>query len=101
MNHFLGLNKRPVLLLSVVLAVLAISSACSQNTTSKPATSSQPTSDTGTAAPTVPPTSLVPGAPHPADGERAPDLVLSTTTGELRLSEQRGKVLLLYFSFPG
>jgi hypothetical protein len=96
MKHFLGLSKRAALLLSVVLAVLVISSTCSQNTASKSVTSSQPTSDTGAAVPTV-----VPGAPHPADRERVPDLLLATPRGEFRLSEQTGKVTLLYFSFPG
>ena len=31
----------------------------------------------------------------------APDITLSTAGGEFRLSQQKGKVLLLYFSFPG
>ena len=33
--------------------------------------------------------------------ETAPDMTLVTLDGEFRLSENRGKVLLLYFSFPG
>lgn len=36
-----------------------------------------------------------------AAGKTAPDVTLNTANGEFRLSEQRGKVLLLYFSFPG
>ncbi|MFQ5852500.1 MAG: hypothetical protein ACE5JU_18215 [Candidatus Binatia bacterium] len=36
-----------------------------------------------------------------AVGEPAPDVTLNTANGEFRLSQQRGKVLLLYFSFPG
>ena len=36
-----------------------------------------------------------------AAGEPAPDVTLNTADGEFRLSQQRGKVLLLYFSFPG
>ncbi|MFB3120951.1 MAG: hypothetical protein ACE10H_02020 [Candidatus Binatia bacterium] len=36
-----------------------------------------------------------------AAGEPAPDVTLNTANGEFRLSQQRGKVLLLYFSFPG
>ncbi len=36
-----------------------------------------------------------------AAGEPAPDVTLNTVDGEFRLSQQRGKVLLLYFSFPG
>jgi len=34
-------------------------------------------------------------------GEPAPDVTLNTANGEFRLFEQRGKVLVLYFSFPG
>jgi hypothetical protein len=100
-KHFLGLTKRTILVLSAVVAVSVISSACSQNTASKSATSSQPTADAAAAVPTVPSTSLVPGEPHPADRERVPDLLLATPRGEFRLSEQTGKVTLLYFSFPG
>ena len=33
--------------------------------------------------------------------ETAPDMTLVTLDGEFRLSENRGKVVLLYFSFPG
>ncbi|MFQ5851900.1 MAG: hypothetical protein ACE5JU_15120 [Candidatus Binatia bacterium] len=40
------------------------------------------------------------GGSGPA-GEPAPDVTLNTVDGEFRLSQQRGKVLLLYFSFPG
>lgn len=36
-----------------------------------------------------------------AIGRPAPDVTLNTTTGGFRLSEQRGKVLVLYFSFAG
>jgi len=36
-----------------------------------------------------------------AAAEPAPDITLNTADGEFRLSQQRGKVLLLYFSFPG
>ena len=36
-----------------------------------------------------------------AAGEPAPDVAVNTAMGEFRLSQQRGKVLLLYFSFPG
>ena len=31
----------------------------------------------------------------------APDVVLATLDGDFRVSENRGEVLLLYFSFPG
>ena len=31
----------------------------------------------------------------------APDMTLATLDGNFRLSENRGEVLLLYFSFPG
>ena len=34
-------------------------------------------------------------------GDIAPDVTLGTANGELRLSSQHGKVLVLYFSFPG
>ncbi|HWP34125.1 MAG TPA: hypothetical protein VNM66_00870 [Thermodesulfobacteriota bacterium] len=43
------------------------------------------------------------GAPslrRPA-GEPAPDVTVRTESGAYRLSEQRGKVVVLYFSFPG
>ncbi len=36
-----------------------------------------------------------------AAAEPAPDVTLNTLNGEFRLSQQRGKVLVLYFSFPG
>jgi len=36
-----------------------------------------------------------------AAAEPAPDVTLKTANGEFSLSQQRGKVLLLYFSFPG
>lgn len=36
-----------------------------------------------------------------AAADLAPDLTFSTPNGEFRLSEQRGKVVVLYFSFPG
>lgn len=36
-----------------------------------------------------------------AGGEAATDLVLATAGGEVRLSELRGRPVLLYFSFPG
>ena len=31
----------------------------------------------------------------------APDMTLATLSGEFQLSENRGEVLVLYFSFPG
>jgi len=36
-----------------------------------------------------------------AAGGLAPDVRLNTADGEFRLSQQRGKVVVLYFSFPG
>ena len=33
--------------------------------------------------------------------QTAPDMTLETLDGEFRLSENRGEVVLLYFSFPG
>ena len=40
--------------------------------------------------------------PEPAiGGGLAPDILLATADGAFRLSDQRGKVSLLYFSFPG
>ncbi len=36
-----------------------------------------------------------------AAGEPPPEVTLNTVDGEFRLSQERGKVLLLYFSFPG
>lgn len=34
-------------------------------------------------------------------GVPAPDVTLRTANGEWRLSQQRGKVVVLFFSFPG
>ena len=34
-------------------------------------------------------------------GELAPDIALATADGAFRLSDHRGEVSLLYFSFPG
>jgi hypothetical protein len=31
----------------------------------------------------------------------APDITLATTEGDYRISEQRGSVVVLYYSFPG
>ncbi len=36
-----------------------------------------------------------------AAGELAPDITLKTENGDFRLADQKGKVLVLYFSFPG
>ncbi|MFQ5860301.1 MAG: hypothetical protein ACE5IG_01965 [Dehalococcoidia bacterium] len=36
-----------------------------------------------------------------ASGEPAPDVTLATADGPFQLSEQRGDVVVLYFSFPG
>ena len=36
-----------------------------------------------------------------AAGEPAPDITLKTENGDFRLADQKGKVLVLYFSFPG
>jgi len=41
------------------------------------------------------------GGTSKASADVAPDLTLPTMNGELRLSEERGKVVVLYFSFPG
>lgn len=41
------------------------------------------------------------GGAAQASGEPAPDVSLGTANGEFRLSQNRGKVLVLYFSFPG
>lgn len=43
---------------------------------------------------------LPPGTPA-AGGDPAPDLTLRTERGPLRLADQQGKVVVLYFSFPG
>lgn len=37
----------------------------------------------------------------PISGEMAPDITLATAAGEFQLSDRRGEVSLLYFSFPG
>ncbi len=41
-----------------------------------------------------------PGSPKAA-AELAPDLTLTTLQGDFRLSEKRGDILALYFSFVG
>ena len=46
-------------------------------------------------------TSVLSGPEITTRGEPAPDMVLATANGEFRLSDQRGEVSLLYFSFPG
>ncbi len=45
------------------------------------------------------PTALLGGAW--AAGEPAPDITLKTENGTFRLADQKGKVVVLYFSFPG
>ncbi len=57
--------------------------------------------DTGAIALLVVLTSTLSGPQAATGGELAPDMVLATTDGEFQLSEQRGQVSLLYFSFPG
>ena len=37
----------------------------------------------------------------PVGGELAPDIALATADGAFQLSDHRGEVSLLYFSFPG
>lgn len=39
--------------------------------------------------------------PPEAQADEAPDIVLATVDGEFHLSEHRGHVVVLYFSFPG
>jgi len=36
-----------------------------------------------------------------ASADLAPDITLSTFQGNFQLSRERGKVVVLYFSFPG
>lgn len=76
------MNVRSLVLI-IGVSVLALACGASTN----------PTSMTATATP-VP-------ATQPAVSERAPDLVLATLDGRFRLSDQTGKVTVLYFSFPG
>ncbi len=60
---------------------------------------------THTAAPKSEPTFPQAHVPSPTVAVKtanlAPDIALVTAEGEFLLSEQRGEVLLLYFSFPG
>ena len=35
------------------------------------------------------------------NGDLAPDITLATTEGNFHMSEQRGNVVVLYYSFPG
>jgi len=37
----------------------------------------------------------------PQEEATAPDVALATFQGEFRLSQHRGEVIVLYFSFPG
>ena len=46
-------------------------------------------------------TSALSGPTAATGRELAPDMVLATANGEFQLSEHRGEVSLLYFSFPG
>ena len=46
-------------------------------------------------------TSILSGPEITTGGEPAPDMVLATADGAFRLSDRRGEVSLLYFSFPG
>ncbi len=46
-------------------------------------------------------TSALSGPKIATGGEPAPDMILATTDGEFQLSQRRGEVTLLYFSFPG
>ncbi len=41
------------------------------------------------------------GTEPTASYELAPDIVVATAAGSFQLSDQRGKVVVLYFSFPG
>ena len=45
--------------------------------------------------------SALSGPETTAGGEPAPDIALATADGAFRLSDHRGEVSLLYFSFPG
>ncbi len=45
--------------------------------------------------------SALSNSPLPVGGELAPDIALATADGAFRLSDRRGEVSLLYFSFPG
>jgi cytochrome oxidase Cu insertion factor (SCO1/SenC/PrrC family) len=42
-----------------------------------------------------------PARAAPLAGELAPDVVLTTSQGELRLAALAGRPLVLFFSFPG
>lgn len=46
-------------------------------------------------------TSILSGPEITTGGEPAPDMVLATADGAFGLSDRRGEVSLLYFSFPG
>ncbi|OGA45479.1 MAG: hypothetical protein A3G24_10515 [Betaproteobacteria bacterium RIFCSPLOWO2_12_FULL_62_13] len=45
-------------------------------------------------------TTLPAGAASTA-GEAVPNVTLSTSNGDFRLSQQKGRVLILFFTFPG
>ena len=43
----------------------------------------------------------VPGTAARSAGEAAPDVTLNTANGDFRLSQKKGRVLVLFFTFPG
>jgi len=43
----------------------------------------------------------VPGVAAGNVGEAAPDVTLRTVNGTFRLSQYKGQVLILFFTFPG
>jgi len=83
-----------------LLATLTLTACGSGSPTSTP-TVSLP------ATPTAAPRTSTPAGPTATPGQQsrslpvAPDLVLGTRNGQTTLLALRGKVVLLYFSFPG
>lgn len=75
-------------LVVLIMGVGLLAAACGAAATQAPV--GQPTA-----------TPLSPSATVTTSAKVAPDIALATIDGEFRLSQQRGKLLLLYFSSPG
>ena len=80
--------------MALVIGLVLFAAACG------PVASRAPESDP--APEPLPTVAAVPASASPAKVvETAPDITLVASDGQFLLSELRGKVVLLYFSFPG
>jgi hypothetical protein len=102
-------RSKALLACSLALVGSAVLGACKGDSartplatpTQRQATTAQPTVKALTTPTPLLPWTLPPPGAGSSVGKVAPDLTLATLDGGFRLSEQRGKVVLLYFSFPG